>query len=173
MTEFSRTYRVDTIGDTPRGVSVEANAAERAALARRFDLATLDALEAEASLFRRGGEVHAEGRLRARLAQHCVATHVELPAEIDAPFSLIFRSEAPGDVPDAGLELHESECDVVFFDGAAVDLGEAVDETLALSIDPYARAPDADAVLRDAGILSEEEARAAGGPFAGLAGLKH
>ena len=172
MSEFSRTYRIDTIGDTPRHVIIEANADERAALARRFALASLGSLGADAALFRRAGEVHAEGRLRARLVQSCVATDVDLPADLDAPFAIIFRSEQPGDVPDAGLELSEGECDVIFFDGAAVDLGEAVAETLALSIDPYPRAPDADAVLKQAGVLSEEEAREAGGPFAGLAGLK-
>lgn len=170
MSEFSRTYRIDTIGEVPRAVGVEADATEREALARRFGLAALEHLEADASLFLRAGEVHAEGRLRARIVQHCVATHVELPAEVDASFALIFRSEPPRDASDA--ELDEGECDVVFYDGAAVDLGEAVAETLALSIDPYARAPDADAVLREAGVLSEETAVATSGPFAGLAGLK-
>ena len=51
----------------------------------------------------------------------------------------------------------------------ATDLG-AVAETLALSLDPFPRAPDADAVLRAAGVLSEDEAVT--GPFAALKGLK-
>lgn len=168
VTEFSRPFRVDTIGDTPRQVFVEAGAAERAALAKRFELASLDHLEADASLFRRGGEVHAQGRLRARLVQHCVATFVELPAEVDAPFRLIFRSELPGEVSDAGLELDEGECDVVFYEGSAIDIGEAVAESLALAIDPYPRTPGADAALKEMGVMSEAEA----GPFAALAALR-
>ena len=41
-------------------------------------------------------------------------------------------------------------------------------DTLALSLDPYPRSPNAEAALKDAGVLSEEEAS----PFAALAALK-
>lgn len=172
MSEFSRPVRVDTIGNEPREVEIEANAVERAALARRFGIDSLDALSAEASLMLQAGDVHATGTLSAKLVQLCAATNVELPAMLDVPFSIIFRTDLPNDVPDAGLELSEEELDVVFYDGGAIDLGEAVAETLALAIDPYARAPDADAVLREAGVLSEDEAARAGSAFAGLAALK-
>jgi uncharacterized metal-binding protein YceD (DUF177 family) len=57
---------------------------------------------------------------------------------------------------------------VVFHDGTAIDLGSAIADTLALSLDPYPRSASAEAALRDAGVLSEEEA----GPFAVLAKLK-
>jgi len=57
---------------------------------------------------------------------------------------------------------------VVFHDGAAIDLGTAIADTLALSIDPYPRSASADAALREAGIMSEEQAS----PFAALAALK-
>jgi hypothetical protein len=49
-----------------------------------------------------------------------------------------------------------------------VDLGDAVAETLSLSLDPYPRAPQAEAVLREAGVKSEEEVA----PASPLAGLK-
>lgn len=172
MSEFSRPVRLDTIGNEPREMEIEATPGERIALAKRFDIVSLDALSARATLVRQAGEVHARGSLQARLVQACVATGVDLPAEIEAPFDIVFRDALPQDVPDAGLELNESECDVVFFEGSSVDLGEAVAETLALAIDPYARASDADAVLREAGVLSEGEAAVAGGAFAGLAALK-
>jgi uncharacterized metal-binding protein YceD (DUF177 family) len=172
MSEFSRPVRVDTIGTEPREIAIEASGAELAALARRFDIASLGSLSARAHLSRQGGDIRATGSLEAELVQLCAATGVDLPSRIAEPFDVIFRAEVPSDVPEAGLELSEGECDVVFFDGAAADLGEAVAETLALAIDPFARAPGADAVLGAAGVLSEEEARAASSPFAGLAGLK-
>lgn len=172
MSEFSRPVRLDTVGTEPREVEVEASAAEREALAQRFDIMALGALSARATLIRRAGEVHANGSLAARLVQSCVATGVELPAALNVPFAIVFRDATPSDVPDAGLELSEGECDVVFFEGSAIDLGEAVAETLALAIDPYPRAPDADVTLREAGVLSEADAVAASGPFAALAGLK-
>jgi uncharacterized metal-binding protein YceD (DUF177 family) len=56
----------------------------------------------------------------------------------------------------------------MFHDGAAIDLGSAIADSLALAVDPYPRSPSADAALKDAGVLSEDEA----GPFAALAALK-
>ncbi len=48
------------------------------------------------------------------------------------------------------------------------DLGEAVAQSLALAIDPYAVGPSAEQARKDAGLGDE----AASGPFAALAGLK-
>ena len=168
MSEFARPVRIDAIGNEAREIAIEADAAERAALARRFEIASLQSLSATASVVRRDGEVRAAGTLRADLVQLCVATNVEIPVRIAASFDIAFRNEAPADVPDAGIELSESECDVMFYEGGAIELGEAVAETLALAIDPYPRAANADAVLRKTGVLSEAPA----GPFAALAGLK-
>jgi hypothetical protein len=64
--------------------------------------------------------------------------------------------------------LVESDCDVVFHDGSAIDLGGAIADTLALSIDPYPRSAGAESALKEAGVLGEAEA----GPFAALAKLK-
>jgi len=41
---------------------------------------------------------------------------------------------------------------VVFYDGASIDVGEAVAETLLLNLDPYPRAPGAEQALRAAGV---------------------
>jgi hypothetical protein len=56
----------------------------------------------------------------------------------------------------------------VFYDGGIIDLGSAIADTLALSLNPYPRSAGADAALKEAGILTEAEA----GPFAALAQLK-
>jgi uncharacterized metal-binding protein YceD (DUF177 family) len=57
---------------------------------------------------------------------------------------------------------------VVFHDGATIDLGGAIADTLALALDPYPRSAGADEALREAGVISEAEAS----PFAVLARLK-
>src|SRR3546814_10611416 len=44
--EFSRAIRLDTIGEQPRRIEIEADAAERAALAARFGLIAIDRLAA-------------------------------------------------------------------------------------------------------------------------------
>ncbi len=52
-------------------------------------------------------------------------------------------------------------------DGQAVDLGEAIAQTLGLAINPFPRAPNADEVLKAAGVMQAEDAS----PFARLKGL--
>lgn len=168
MSGFERPLRIDTIGTSARDVEIEADPDERAGLARRFAIDALNLLTARASVGRRDDEIRASGRLQAALVQSCVATGAALSARLDVPFDVVFRDEPPADAPDAGIELSESDCDVVFYRGGAIDLGEVVAETLALAIDPYPRSPDADAVLKELGVLSEGEA----GPFAVLAGLR-
>ena len=73
--------------------------------------------------------------------------------------------------PEEEIELGEEELDTIFYEGGSVDLGEAVAQSLALALDPYPRSPAAEAALREAGVASEEEARAQASPFAALKGL--
>jgi len=166
--EFSRPVLIDTLGAEPRGQRIEADRSEREALARRFGLARIARLAAEARLARDGLEATAEGRVEAEVTQVCVATGAPVEARIDAPFRIVFRPPPEEGRPDEEVELSRSELDVVFYRGAAIDLGEAAAETLALALDPYPRAPGAEQALRTAGVKSEAEA----GPFAALASLR-
>ena len=166
--ELSRPVRIDTLGDGGRTISVSADPEERAALAHRFALMSLDRLDAEAELRREGDIVFAEGRLRAAAVQACVASGEPVPATIDDSFSLRFVPQTAGSGEE--IELDAEDFDTIDYQGSSIDLGEAIAETLALSLDPFPRSTDADAVLRAAGVLSEEEAVT--GPFAALKGLK-
>ena len=169
--EFSRPVRIDTLGAQPRELKLAAEPAERAALARRFGLLALDRLEAEVTISRRDDEIALQGTLSAEVSQACVTSGVPVPAALIVPFDILFRPQpAPGGA-DEEVELGEGELDVVFYDGGEIDLGEAVAETLSLNLDPYPRAPEADAVLRAAGVRREGEEEKES-PFAALAGLK-
>jgi uncharacterized metal-binding protein YceD (DUF177 family) len=167
--EFSRPVRIDTLGEGKRTIAIEADEAERAALARRFGLVSLAALSAVAELHREGEAVLAEGRLRASAEQACVATGAPVPATIEEGFSLRFVPEGEAD-EGTEMELAPEDWDTIDYSGGLVDLGEAVAETLALSLDPFPRAPDADTILREAGVLSEDEVMT--GPFAALKALQ-
>ncbi|QIG78803.1 YceD family protein [Stakelama tenebrarum] len=166
--EFSRPCRLDRIGAGESTETVEATPEERAALARRFGLAALDRLTAEFQVRRQDEGVAARGHLRASLAQRCVVTGDPVPATIEERFDLRFLPAPEDGDPDAEIELSEDECDTMFFTGAAIDLGEAAAETMALALDPYPRSEGAAEALKEAGVLSEEEA----GPFGALAELK-
>jgi uncharacterized metal-binding protein YceD (DUF177 family) len=164
---FAHELRIDQIRDGER-IDLTADDAERRAIARRLGLNSLDRLEAHAAMSRNGGTIRAQGRLLASLAQHCVVTNDPVASHVDEPFDLLFVPE-PADIrPDEEVELGESDCDVVFHDGARIDLGGAIADSLALSIDPYPRSAGADAALKEAGIMTEAEAS----PFAVLAKLR-
>jgi uncharacterized metal-binding protein YceD (DUF177 family) len=164
---FAHHLRLDQIRDGER-LDLVADEAERAAVADRLALTGIDRLEAHVTLSRTGEIVRAKGRIGASLSQSCVVTNEPVPAHVDEPFEIIFTPEPAEATPDDEIELGESDCDVVFHDGAVIDLGTAIADTLALSLDPYPRSAEADAALKEAGVLSEEQAS----PFAALAALK-
>ena len=164
---FAHHLKLDQIRDGER-LDIVADEAERQAIARRLDLNRLERLEAHAVLSRKGETVRAQGRLLAALEQSCVVTNDPVASNVDEPFDLMFMPEPECSGADEEVELGESDCDVVFYDGAAIDLGSAIADTLALAIDPYPRSAGADAALKEAGVMSEAEAS----PFAALAKLK-
>jgi uncharacterized metal-binding protein YceD (DUF177 family) len=164
--EFSRVVRLDQTARAAAGETIVASEAERAALAERFGLVTLDSLEATYALNLEDEVLVARGQVRATLAQTCVATGEPVPETIDTPFAVQFLKESDGPQDDE-MELSADECDTVFYSGDAIDLGEAVAETLALALEPFPRAAGADAYLKDMGVLSEEQAS----PFAVLLGM--
>jgi uncharacterized metal-binding protein YceD (DUF177 family) len=172
--EFPRPHRLDQIGAGESNVSITADADERAALATRFDLIAIDRLDATYALRRDTMGIRATGHLSAAVTQACVVTGDPVPATVEEDFDLRFVS-GPGEGPDE-VELSEDECDTVFYTGAAIDLGEAAAETLALALDPFPRSPAAAEVLKQVGVLSEEDAEAVleekANPFGALAALK-
>lgn len=164
---FAHQLRLDRIGDGER-IDLIADEAERAAISRRLGIERLDRLEAHATLGRQGEIVRAQGRLVASLTQSCVVTSEPVAAHVDEPFDLVFMPAPQIDRAEEEIELGPEDCDVVFYDGGSIDLGEAIADTLALRLDPYPRSASAEAALKEAGIITEAEAS----PFAALAKLR-
>jgi uncharacterized metal-binding protein YceD (DUF177 family) len=165
--QFAHHLRLDQIRDGER-IDLTADDAELQSVAKRLGLASIDRLEAHVTLSKTGDVVRAEGRLIAALQQTCVVTGDPITARVDDPFALLFTPDQPRSAPEEEIELGESDCDTVFYDGAVIDLGSAIADTLALSIDPYPRSAAAEATLREAGVITEEQAS----PFAVLAKLR-
>ena len=162
--EFSRPVDRRSLMAAP--LRLVADEAERKALANRFGLVAIGRLEAEIVLEADGEAVEAKGTLAAHVVQSCAITGDDLPVRIAEPLTLRFVPETP--VSDEELELTEEELDEIPISGTSFDLGEAVAQSLALAIDPYATEPGADQVRKEKGLLDE----AVGGPFAALAALK-
>ena len=146
MSDFAHRLPLDQIREGDR-LDISADAGERAAIQERLALLSLDRMEAHAVLSRDGHKVRATGRLKAWLEQPCVATGDAVPAHVDEPFDLLFVPEPKAGRADEEVELAEADLDTIFHDGAAIDLGGAVIDTLALALDPYPRSAGADAAL--------------------------
>jgi uncharacterized metal-binding protein YceD (DUF177 family) len=165
--DFAHRLPLNQIRDGDR-IDLVADEGERKLIADRLALRGLDRLEAHATLECKGEIVRVRGRLKASLCQSCVVTDEPVDAHADEAFDIYFLPEPTTNSPEEEVELVESDCDVVFHDGSAIDLGSAIADTLALTLDPYPRSASAEAALKEAGVLSEAEA----GPFAALAKLK-
>lgn len=172
--ELSRPVKVRQLPGQP--LIVEADEAERAALARRFALPAVHDLRAEVDLERRKSAIVATGHLYARIDQECAISGEDFIVEIDEPLAIRFveqesyepepaEEEASGEIE---IELDAGDLDEIDYTGDIIDVGEAVAQSLGLAIDPYAEGPNADEA-RKSGLLSSEEAS---GPFAALAALK-
>lgn len=93
--EFSRPLPADSVGSQPLLRQIEAGPAERAGLARRFDLLALDRLEASLELGREKGEVIClQGHLTADVVQSCVVTLGPVPAHLEVDFEMSFSASA-------------------------------------------------------------------------------
>lgn len=166
MSEFSRMIDLRQLVLEP--VHLEANEAECTALARRFDLVAVKQLAADVALEQDRSRVLAKGKFEADIVQRCAISGEDLPVRIAERLSLRFVPEGTGKRPDEEVELELDDLDEIEFSGTSFDLGEAVAQSMALAIDPFAEGPDADRVRREAGLLGE----GAAGPFAALAKLK-
>ncbi|MCP3734140.1 DUF177 domain-containing protein [Sphingomonas sp. RP10(2022)] len=163
--EFSRPERLDAIGAGEREVRIAATEAERAALAARFGVLSVARLDAVLAVKREAAGIAVRGRVTGAVVQACSVTGVPLDATIDEPVALLFVERLDD---QEEVELDEGALDTVEIEGGAVDLGEAAAETMALALDPFLRSPDAEAVLREAGVIPEDEHR----PFSPLQGLQ-
>lgn len=177
--EFSRPLSVDRIGAFATTQAVEATPEERAALADRFDLQTLDHLTAKITLRRvRGGQyVSVSGHISGAAVQTCVVSLEPVPATVESDFAIIL---GPIDgAPERGeIDITEEDDDLEPWPEEGIDLGEIAAQYFSLALDPYPRATDAE--VPDAYQPSESEVEGYDNtaepetkpnPFAALAGL--
>lgn len=141
-TEFCREVAVEP---WPRGgitVEVEADPAERRALARRFDLLELRQLRGHGRLERPAAEeICLDGWLEAELSQACVISLEPVPAAIREPVRRRYRRDVAAAEPPAA----DDELEPLI--GGRIDVGETFAEALGLALDPYPHAEGAAARL--------------------------
>ena len=148
---FSRPVRVDALPRDGLSQVIEANAAERAALAKLNDLPSIARLTASLRVTRAGrGAVRVRGEVAAEVTQTCVVTLEPIEAvvreEVDVRFAEPAQQRAGGTLngADRGELLDmagEDPPDEI--DNGRIDLGALAAEFLALGFDPYPRKPGA------------------------------
>jgi uncharacterized metal-binding protein YceD (DUF177 family) len=160
--EFSRAVKARHL--PPEPLTLEATAAERRALAERFGVVAVDRLSADIALSADKDAVLAIGALSADLVQTCAVSGEDFPLHIEEPVALRFVAPVAR-AAEEDLELPADEADEIEFTGDTFDLGEAIAQTLALAIDPYACGPAAEAARAEAGLAGDDQPR---GPLADL-----
>jgi len=158
--EFSRIVRLARLGVDPFRQEIAASEAERAALARRFDLLSLDRLTAAVELVRQGPEIILlRAAFEARFVQSCVVTLDPVEGAVSESFAL--RYGPPEAEP---VETGTADDDIAFEPLAAefIDIGEAVAQEFSLALPAFPRSAEASI---------ETEPPADDSPFAALSPL--
>lgn len=164
--EYAHLVDLRQINDVP--LVLEPDEAARRRLAGRFEIPAIPMMRAEIALLREGERVTATGRLVADVIQSCRVSAEDFPVHIDEPVHLRFVPPGSEAGPEDEIELTADDLDEIEYEGTAFDLGEALAQTLALAIDPFAEGPNADAFRAEHGLADA----APTGPFAALAALK-
>jgi uncharacterized metal-binding protein YceD (DUF177 family) len=148
---FSRPLRVETLPRDGLEQRIEADAAERGALARLNGLQDIASFTADLRVTRAGkGAVRVRGEVLAEVTQTCVVTLEPLQAVVQEEVDVRFappederarkspHGESTSDLADPGVEDPPDAIE----DGR-IDLGVLAAEFLALGLDPYPRRPGA------------------------------
>lgn len=160
MSEFERIVDAARL---PAGPQVfEATPEECSELARRFGLVAVHSLRAAVTMAADGPVVRVTGTVKADVVQSCAVSGDDLPVQIAEPVALRFVPHYAATSGAEEVELSAEELDEIEMDGTRFDLGEALAQTMALGIDPYAEGPGADEARRKAGLLAADQA----GPLA-------
>ncbi len=127
-------------------VTIEANDAQRAALAHDHDLLDVRKFRAELVVanWKRDG-VSVSGRVMGDIVQACVATLEPIEAHVEETVSAVFVPETSNlarlDPATGGEMLLDAEGpdSPEIFAGTTIDVGALAEEIFALGIDPYPR----------------------------------
>lgn len=156
-----------------RSFGIAADPAERRRVADRLDLVALDGLAFAGRVEHgpREGVLILRGQLEADATQRCVVTLEPVAARLDVEIERYFVQGPEIEAEEILISPDDEEPEPL--DRDCLDLGEIAVEELALALDPYPRAADADGRLEaEQAALGHAEADAARSAFAALAALR-
>jgi hypothetical protein len=166
--ELPRPVNLSLLGrEGPLTLQIEADPAERAAIARRLGLPAIESLKADIEVTAEGMEgAHLSGTIRSALTQTCVVTLEPLAVTIEEPLDVHFVPPSALPPGDESIDPEAPDPPEALPASGIIEAGEVVIQHLAVALDPYPRKPGALFVHESPG----QEPPA--GPFAKLAALK-
>jgi uncharacterized metal-binding protein YceD (DUF177 family) len=163
--------RLDSMPTAGRDIVVAPSAEERAALADRLGVSSVDRLEVKLHAVKFRGGMRVSGRLEGAVTQPSVVTLEPVAQALSEPVDRIFLPG--GEKPYAGPADAEVFVDLEgedmpdHFEGNEADLTDLIVEIMALAVDLYPREPGA--TLADTGYAPDADESS---PFAALKALK-
>lgn len=180
--EFSRPLKIEHIDRKGNHESISANSDECAALARRFDIASVDALSAQLVIKPMADKLTYEvtGQLRSRVTQLSIISGEPIEKELTNDIAAWFinnekitsfsSAKKQRDDEDLEREVLNEQDDPEPIQGGVIDLGEVTAQFLGLALDDYPRTKNETEGAGDYIEVSPEDAKP--NPFAVLAKLK-
>lgn len=176
--EFPRPVELNMIGKSGRHLKFQAADDERAALARRYSVVSVDSLEVECDIVPvRKGHFRLDGRYVARIVQLCVVSLDPVEEDISADFTLSLQRMGQGKSPEiTDIDFTPDEEDIEFLNSDIFDAGELIAQYLSLEINSYPRKQGVSGSELGQKIVKEEDyhiVTEAKNPFDVLKTLKH
>ena len=169
---FSYAVKVGHVSANPVRIKMEASEQERAALAKSWDILSVQSFKAELQVTRwKKDGIKVKGNVKAEITQECIVTLEDVPSSIDENFEQIYVPEgsklARLVLNDEGEIIVSAEGDDLpeQFTGDTIDAGALVAEIAALAIDPYPRKDGAEFGEK---IIGDDQDDAKPSPFAAL-----
>lgn len=155
-------HPIDAADLDPQGkkIVIEANDAQRAALANRLGVARVQSAKAELRLTPEGARVHVAGHLSAKILQNCAVTLEPIESGIEEEFEAWYAD--PGKAVSFMKARHEKQRhsqtempvleesdDPEEMENGMIDVGELATQYFSLAINPYPHAPGAQYEIGD------------------------
>lgn len=185
--EFSYLINADDIKEDVKTFTFSANNEEREALAKRYDVESVDALDVKAEVRRQSGfMIIVKGHYDAKLTQTCVVTLEPVQTQVSEDFEAFFtdRDDTVSFAKARHKHIQENQDpETSFLDenddpekvvNGKVDLGEAVAQYLSLDVPAYPHKEGVSFENVDENIQksSKQDAPHRNNPFAALEALK-
>ncbi len=176
--EFSRPVDVTTIGAKGRKFEFQASEEERAALAERYSIVSIDQLDSICVITpAKSGRYNLSADFTARLVQLCSISLDPVEEVISGKFRIILQQPERSSHPErAEIDFDFDESDIEMIHSNLVDMGELIAQHLSLEINPYPRKAGVTGeelgqkIIRENDVIPDQEKE---NPFDLLKTLKH